>query len=296
MIVFVFISTFALAIDKQFEIPVNLSSRQDAKLSSSYPDNPILGANVTFPIMSAQGVYAIDLGSGVPLYEKNPDAKLLPASTTKIITALVALDYYGLDQVIKIPQGVRVEGQKIGLFESEEMTTENLLKALLIYSANDAAEAFARAYPLGRDAFINLMNVKAMELSMKNSHFYNPAGLDGAEQYSTAKDLIRATEVAMRNPIFSEIVGTKETTITDVTGKNVYKIKNINKLLGTVDGVKGIKTGWTENARENLVTYVERNNHRVLIAILGSSDRFGETTELIDWIYKNYHWDEVSFP
>lgn len=294
MAVFVFISTTALALNGKIDVPVQVSSRQAVKLTSYYPDNPVLGSDSSFPTLSAQGVYVIDLDSGVPLYEKNPDARLLPASTTKIITALVALDVYNLFEVIKIPKGVRVEGQKIGLYEGEEMDVYNLLRALLIYSANDSAEALARAYPLGREAFINLMNIKAMELSMNNTHFYNPTGFDGEYQYSTAKDLIRAVEVAMRDPVFAEIVGTKETTITDVSGKNKYKINNINKLLGEVDGVKGIKTGWTENARENLVTYVERNNHKVLIAILGSSDRFGETKELIDWIFTNYDWEKVE--
>lgn len=294
MAVFVFISTTALALNGKIDVPVQVSSRQAVKLTSYYPDNPVLGSDSSFPTLSAQGVYVIDLDSGVPLYEKNPDARLLPASTTKIITALVALDVYNLFEVIKIPKGVRVEGQKIGLYEGEEMDVYNLLRALLIYSANDSAEALARAYPLGREAFINLMNIKAMELSMNNTHFYNPTGFDGEYQYSTAKDLIRAVEVAMRDPVFAEIVGTKETTITDVSGKNKYKINNINKLLGEVDGVKGIKTGWTENARENLVTYVERNNHKVLIAILGSSDRFGETKELIDWIFNNYNWEDVK--
>ena len=293
MLSFVFVSTSALAINKKAEIPKQLNS-SSVKQSFSFPDNPVLGEHVSYPIISAQGVYAIDLDSGVPLYEKQVDTKLLPASTTKIITALVALDVYKLDQIIKIPAGVRVEGQKIGLYEGEEMSVENLLKALLIYSANDSAEALARAYPYGRDAFINLMNIKASELNMYNSHFYNPAGLDGSEQYSTAKDLVRATEIAMKNPVFAEIVGTKEAIVTDVSGKNKYNLKNINKLLGTVDGVKGIKTGWTENARENLVTYVERNNHKVLIALLGSSDRFGETKELIDWIFGNYNWEEVK--
>lgn len=293
MLVFVFISTSALVISKKFNASVQLPSRQVAKLPSYFPDNPILGVNTGFPTISAQSVYVIDLGSGVPLYEKNPNARLLPASTTKIVTALVAMDVYTLDTVIKIPKAVRVEGQKIGLYEGMEMTVENLLKGLLIYSANDAAETLASAYPLGRSAFIDLMNAKAIKLSMTNSHFENPTGLDGSSQYSTAKDLVRATEVAMRNPVFSEIVGTKETVVTDVTGKNVYKIKNINKLLGEVDGVHGIKTGWTQNARENLVTYVERNNHKVLLAILGSSDRFGETKELIDWIFTNYNWEEV---
>lgn len=294
MIVFVFISTTALALNGKIEIPPKPFNNLTIQPSRSFPDNPILAENVSYPTLSAQGVYVIDLGSGVPLYEKNPDAKLLPASTTKIITALVAMDVYNLDQIIKIPQGVRVEGQKIGLYEGEEMIVENLLNALLVYSANDAAEALAKSYPLGREAFINLMNIKAMELSMNNTHFYNPTGFDGEYQYSTAKDLVRATEVAMRNPIFSKIVGTKESVVTDVTGKNIYKIKNINKLLGEVEGVKGIKTGWTENARENLVTFVERDGHRVLIALLGSSDRFGETKELIDWIFSNYNWEKVE--
>jgi D-alanyl-D-alanine carboxypeptidase (penicillin-binding protein 5/6) len=100
----------------------------------------------------------------------------------------------------------------------------------------------------------------------------------------------------MKNPTFSKIVGTKQVTVTDVTGKSVYNLKNINELLGAVPGVLGIKTGWTENARENLVTYVKRDGHNVVIAVLGSQDRFGETKELIDWIFTNYQWQEVKLP
>ena len=128
---------------------------------------------------------------------------------------------------------------------------------------------------------------------MINSHFENPVGLDGIRQYSTAKDLVRASEVAMRNPEFAKIVGTKQVTVTDVTGKSIYNLRNINELLGSVPGVLGVKTGWTKNARENLVTYIERDGHRVIIAVLGSQDRFGETKELIDWIFTNYSWQEV---
>lgn len=296
MISFVFISTTALSLNNKFILSNQPISYLTIQPSKYFPPNPVLGAQTTFPILSAQGVYAIDLKSGVPLYEKQADTKLLPASTTKIITALVALDVYKLDQIIKIPAGVRVDGQKIGLYEGELMSVENLLKALLIYSANDSAEALAKAYPFGREAFVNLMNIKAHELNMKNTNFYNPAGLDGDAQYSTAKDLVRAVEIATKNPVFMNIVGTKEIEISDVNKMNKYKLKNINKLLWEVEGVKGIKTGWTENARENLVTYIERDGHTIIIALLGSSDRFGETKELINWIFESYHWDDISFP
>ena len=130
---------------------------------------------------------------------------------------------------------------------------------------------------------------------MINTHFDNPVGLDTDGQHTTARDLVRASEVAMRNSEFAKIVGTKSIFFTDVTGKSKYNLKNINELLGVVPGVLGIKTGWTENARENLVSYIERNGHKVIIAVLGSEDRFGETKNLIDWIFTNYQWQEVTY-
>jgi D-alanyl-D-alanine carboxypeptidase len=301
ILAFVFISTSALAISGQ--IPpdqqlINLS-RPELKI---FPSNPVLAVDSSlpagrqdFPILSAQGALAVDLDSGISLYEKNPDTRLLPASITKIVTALVAFDSYPLDQIVTVGR-INVVGQKMGLFQGEQISVENLLYGLLVYSANDAAEALARNYPAGYDAFIAAMNAKAENLSMINSNFQNPAGFDGSKQITTAKDLIRVSEVAMRTPEFAKIVGTKLASFTDVSGKIKYNLKNINELLGTVPGVLGVKTGWTENARENLVTYIERDGHKVMIAVLGSQDRFGETKELIDWIFANYQWEEVKLP
>lgn len=294
MLSFVFVSTTSLALSSQKIIVEVLSRNLTAKPSRIFPPNPVLAADSSFPIISAQGAIAIDLNSGVSLYEKNADAPLLPASTTKIITALVSLDGYQLDQILTVGKGVGVDGQKMGLFAGEQMRVEDLLYGLLVYSANDAAEALAQNYPGGYDAFISAMNAKAAELSMTNTSFDNPVGLDTDGQHSTAKDLVRASEVAMRNPEFARIVGTERIVITDVTGKHVYNLKNINTLLGTVPGVAGVKTGWTENARENLVTYIERDGHKIMIALLGSQDRFGETKELINWIFANYEWQEVN--
>ena len=184
----------------------------------------------------------------------------------------------------------------MGLFQGEQITVENLLYGLLVFSANDAAEALALNYPGGYGAFIEAMNAKAKDLSMLNSYFLNPAGLDGSTQITTAEDLIRVSEVAMKNPEFAKIVGTKGVGFADTTGNIKYNLKNINELLGVVPGVLGVKTGWTENARENLVTYVERDGHKIMIAVLGSQDRFGETKELINWIFANYQWQEVKPP
>ena len=293
MLTFVFISSTALAISGQIVVPNQLINHLSNQPPRAFPPNPVLAAEFFFPVISGQGAFAVDLNSGVPLYEKNADAALLPASTTKIITALVALDSYQLDQVLTVGKGVRVDGQKMGLYPGEQMKVEDLLYGLLVYSANDAAMVLAQNFQGGYSDFIDAMNTKAAEIFMINSHFENPVGLDGIRQHSTAKDLVRASEVAMRNPEFAKIVGTKQVTVTDVTGKSIYNLRNINELLGSVPGVLGVKTGWTKNARENLVTYIERDGHRVIIAVLGSQDRFGETKELIDWIFTNYSWQEV---
>ncbi len=286
MIAFVFIASTALVMAKPYP-----ELQKYIKQKSVYAPLPVLADTQSFPVLSAQGVIAVDQNSGVVLYEKNADAKLLPASTTKIMTALVAMDFYPSDAVIKVGNP-SVEGQKMGLMKNEEIAVGALLDGLLIYSANDAAEVLAQTY--GRENFIAAMNTKAKALHLDNTHFSNPTGLDGNSHSSTARDMVRLAEFAMRNPLFVEIVGTKEKIVTDKTGKIVHRLKNVNELLGE-NGVVGVKTGWTENARENLVTDIQRDGRRIIIAILGSQDRFGETRELIDWLFANYHWQEVIY-
>jgi len=189
---------------------------------------------------------------------------------------------------------VRVEGQKMGLVTGEEIMFSDLLNGLLIYSANDAAEVLASNHPGGRELFISLMNKKVNDLGLTNTHFSNPVGLDNGAQFTTTRDLVVVSKYAMKNPVFAGIVGTKEKIVKSVDGRFTHRLTNLNKLLGNVEGVIGVKTGWTENARENLVTEVNRGEKKVMIVVLGSSDRFGETTELINWIYENYSWEKVD--
>ena len=293
MLSFVFIASTALVLGSKEINIVKKATKVLAETERSFTPIPISLENAKFPVVSAQAVLAIDLESGISLYEKNPNLPFLPASTTKIVTALVSLDAYPLDSVLKVGN-VRIVGQKMGLYIGEEMRARDLLYGLLVYSANDAAEVLAQNYPGGRDAFILAMNKKAQDLSMINSNFINPTGLDGNS--ATARDLLRVSEVAMRDPVFAKLVSTKEITVKDVTGKSSYRLRNINELLGEVPGVMGVKTGWTENARENLVTYMERDGHKIMIVVLGSQSRFGETKELIDWIFTNYKWESVQLP
>lgn len=253
---------------------------------------PEIAANATFPILSAQAVLALDTETGSTLYEKNSSGSLLPASTTKIVTALTAMDYYPDNLVLEVGK-VKIVGQKMGLLEGEKIRVIDLLYGLLVFSANDAAEVLAANFPGGRDLFVTAMNLKASQLGVKDSFFTNPSGLDGNFQVTTARDLAKISENAMQNSTFARIVGTKQITVKSVDGKFAHRLSNINKLVGEVPGVLGVKTGWTENARENLVTYLERDGRKVMVVVLGSQDRFGETKELIDWIFASYEWKEV---
>lgn len=250
---------------------------------------PVLTQDIGFPVFTAQAVYAADVDTGTPLYQKNTDAPLLPASTTKIMTALVAMDNFTDSDIVTIGN-IKIDGQKMGLYEGEQLTAGNLLQALLVYSANDAAEALAQGSPGGRLNFIQQMNVKAARLGLTNALFVNPSGLDGENQLITASDMYKLALYALNQPRFAQIVRQSDIEFTSVDGRFGYKLHTTNQLLGQVPGVLGVKTGYTDQARENLVTYVERDGKKVLLVVMGSQDRFGETKQLIDWIFANYTW------
>lgn len=292
-IAFVLIVSSAFALNKAREAKYE-ENQETETITKTFTPIPLLVGESNFPVISARSALAVDLDSGVNLYDKNSEQAFLPASTTKIVTALVALDYYGQDQVLEVINP-RVEGRKMGLVVGEKITAGDLLHALLILSANDAAEVLAQNYPGGREGFIMVMNNKAKELGVSNTSFTNPAGLDGGAHLTTAEDLIRVSKVAMQDDRFKKIVGTQEYLVQSIDGEFKHKLVNTNELLGKVDGVLGVKTGWTEDARENLVTYVERDNKKIMVAMLASQDRFGETEELIEWVFDNYEWQEVKY-
>lgn len=245
-----------------------------------------------YPEVTAESVYLVDLPSFTPIFSRNENLKLFPASTTKIVTALVAYDVYKPDQIITVKRTI-VDGQVMGLVVGEKITVENILYGTLVHSGNDAAFVLADNY--GYDKFVDLMNKKAQSLGMKNSYFSNPNGLDSGTQHSTAFDLSLAARELLKNPYLSKIVSTKEITISDVDFKYFHQLTNVNKLLGEIQGLGGLKTGYTENAGENLVSFYKKNGHQFVIVILKSLDRFNDTKNIISWIEANVGYVNVKY-
>jgi len=243
--------------------------------------------------ITATGLVVLDLDSGIYLYKRNEEELLAPASTTKILTALVVLDHYDLDDIVTV-RIVQNNGQVMGLVPGERITVENLLFGALIHSGNDAAYALAEHFPGGVDAFVAAMNEKAKDLMLTKSSFTNPVGFDDPNHKMSPMDLAALAAVALRNKVIAKMVAIPQITVSDVTHTYFHPLKNVNELLGKIPGVGGIKTGWTEEAGENLVTLVERNGHRMILVVLKSQDRFGETQQLIDWIFSNYQWQKIT--
>lgn len=241
------------------------------------------------PQISAKSAVIIDADTGIHLYEKDPDIRLLPASTSKLMTALVALKNCSPEKIVTVTFREPTPTQ-MGLKVGDIVTIETLLYGLLIASGNDAAYALASSCAPSPEEFINEMNQMTRLLSMRNTNFANPAGFDDPNQYSTAGDLAKLAKVAVANPLIATIVSTKSIVLTDVTGTKPYYLENINKLLQEVEGVEGVKTGQTEGSLEILLSKITREKHTIIVAVLGSHDRFGESEQLIEWTFKNYQW------
>ncbi|MEK7521818.1 MAG: serine hydrolase [Patescibacteria group bacterium] len=250
----------------------------------------ILEKNLPLPALNSKSVYAKDLETGKILLAINEKEPALPASTTKIATALVAMSYYDLKTVLTVGDIKKVEGQKMKLLQGERITVENLLYGLLVFSGNDAAEVLAQNYPGEKSNFVVVMNQISRDQGLGNTHFTNPQGYDEYLHFSSSEDLVKLSEYAMKNPNFAKIVGTKNYVVASVDGAITHEVASTNDLLKSMPGILGVKTGWTENSGEDLVTLYEKDKHRILMSVLGSSDRFGETKKILEWIFQNYEW------
>lgn len=257
---------------------------------------PLIPVNITNkkpPDLSAAGILVVDSPSNVVLYQKNASEKFLPASTTKVMTALVSLDQYSLEDILTVKTVIN-ESRTMGLVVGEKLTFENLLYGALIHSGNDAAYVLAENYPGGVANFVAAMNKKAADLYLTNTHFANSIGFDDPQNYTTAFDLVKLSRVALTNKTFTKIVGTRSITVSDVDFTRFHELRNVNELLGKVAGVSGVKTGFTQNAGEVLLTEVRKNGKSVLIAILKSQDRFGDTEKIIEWVFENFSWKDIK--
>ncbi|MFA6866604.1 MAG: D-alanyl-D-alanine carboxypeptidase family protein [Clostridia bacterium] len=219
--------------------------------------------------------------------EFNSHQKLPMASTTKIVTALIALENCKLNEKVVIPkEAVGIEGSSIYLRENEEFTLEELLYGLMLRSGNDASVAIAIHTAGSLENFINMMNCYAEIHNLSDTHFTNPNGLPDDEHYTSAYDLLKISCIAMQNEQFKKIVGTKTISI----GKNesTRYLKNKNKILTELDGGNGIKTGYTKKAGRCLVSSCERDGVCMVCVVLNRGDMWGESKHLLNYAFECY--------
>ena len=245
--------------------------------------------------------YAViyDRTSGRVLWGKNENTPVPMASTTKIMTAIVMLEQIGVDKLSeKITvdkQAANTVGSRLGLSTGDIITYNDLLYGLMLCSGNDAAVQIAISTSGSVENFAGLMNKKAKELGLENTQFVTPHGLDRSGHYTTAYELAKITDYALQNPKIAEVVATKEYTVS-IAGYS-KTITNTNELLGYIDGVKGVKTGYTSKAGRCLVTATNREGFEIITVVLGADTRKIRTQDsikLIEYAYKEYELVDVE--
>lgn len=260
------------------------------------------------PSIVAETGVLIDAKTGMVLYNKGMDMQREPASTTKVITGLLAIENLPLDKVVTIDAETPfTEGSRIYLMEGEKITVKDLLYALFLESANDAAVALGKEMAGNVDDFATMMNDKAKELGAKNTNFKNPNGLHLDGHVTTAYDMAMIAKAAMENPTFRKFVSTYKYTIQPTNKQEEPRyMYNTNRLLydtrtkvsanGVIrpakyDGATGIKTGYTGEAGGCLVAGAERNGTELIAVVMKSTDsgRFGDSIALLDWGFEKYH-------
>lgn len=240
--------------------------------------------------INSRSCIVYDRNSHMILYGKNETKQVKMASTTKIMTSLIIIENCNLSETIEVSQkAAGTGGSRLGLKTGDKITIKDLLYGLMLCSGNDAAVALAEYAGGDISGFAELMNNKAKELGLANTHYESPHGLDSDGHYTTAYELALLSDYALKNETFSKIVGTKNYTVT-INGypKN---LSNTNELLGYLDGVYGVKTGFTNGANRCLVTACKRNDMDIICVVLGANTkkyRTQDSIKLIEYAFNNF--------
>lgn len=242
------------------------------------------------PDVNSRACVVIDRKTNSVLFGKNENSKKKMASTTKIMTATIIIEKCNLTDTIEISKkAAGTGGSRLGLKTGDKITVLDLLYGLMLRSGNDAAVALAEYAGGDINGFAELMNAKALELGLTNTHFETPHGLDSNEHYTTAYELALLSNYALNNPTFAKIVGTKNYTIT-ING-SPKDLSNTNELLGNMEGVYGVKTGFTNGANRCLVTACKRNDIDIICVVLGADTKKFRTIDsikLINYVFNNF--------
>ena len=252
-----------------------------------------LDCSLVYATDTSRSSIVIDMDSGRILYEKNKDDQVLIASTTKIMTAIIAIENKNLNDIVTIGEEVLpMYGSNIYLEVGEKMTLKDLLYGLILRSGNDAAVSIAKYVAGSEKKFVQLMNAKAKKIGMNNTIFNNSHGLDDKEEnYSTAHDMAKLMVYANKLIDFVEISGTEKWSVT--TNKKTYVWKNRNKILSKYKYATGGKTGYTPRAGKTLVSTASKNNLNLVAVTLNDPNHYATQIELCEYIFSYYHNEKI---
>jgi D-alanyl-D-alanine carboxypeptidase (penicillin-binding protein 5/6) len=261
------------------------ASAQKERISPSQAHPMVTdGRSLPWRKVPAHSILLKELNSGRVLYEHDSGKRLSPASLTKIMSALVILEQGRLDDQVTVSKNAaRAHKTHLRLKPGQVFRLEDLLKAMLIVSANDACLAAVEHVGGDEDQFVTLMNAKASVLGLVDTHFSNACGFDGPDHYSTAEDLAQLSLIALQQPIFRQLVREEHAIIVPVNGYRSYVLHNTNRLLGRIPGVEGVKTGFTSKAGRCLIAKVSQNGSDLLLVILNSKRRWDTAKNLINF-------------
>lgn len=237
------------------------------------------------PEPTARAAVLMDASTGRIIYEKNSDKQLQMASTTKIMTTLLTIEAGSLDDYFTVDsEAIRVEGSSMGLYEGASVTRRMLLYGMMLPSGNDAANSAAFSVAGGSEKFVEMMNSRACDLGLENTHFVTPSGLDDytSDHYSTAHDMAMLTAYAMENPVFREVCSTRSICLKYGDGKDCW-LSNTNRLLDSCEGVIGVKTGFTDKAGRCLVSACEREGVTLICVTLNDPNDWYDHSRLYDY-------------
>jgi len=266
----------------------NKSSPENQISQFQIPSSPIVKL-VNKPITTTQNFILVDVATNKILLSQNANNRIYPASTTKLITTLTALNIYPLDEIITIDEEY-LEGQNMGLKLGEKITVKSLVSALLVYSANDAAYTLAKHHPQGINGFVNQMNLLVKKYNLKNTNFTNVDGLQNENHYSSVYDLSQIGRIVIQNNIVKNTVKNTEITVSSVDGSTQHYLSSTDELLKTTPEIEGLKTGWTPEAKGCFVGLINLNGHYLISVVAQSDDRFQDTKNILNWAKQNIYW------
>ncbi len=271
--------------------PAATSTPRPRPTATPTPPPPVLVKDLPPPKITAQMAVIVDEASGAVLYGLNENEEVPPASLTKIVTAMVALEAGNLAARVTTDVDSRTmyEDSVMGLQPGEELSLEDLLYGLMLPSGNDAALAIARYIAHGDESiFVELMNAKVRQLGLQHTHFVNPHGRDVDGHYSSPYDMAMLARAAMRNPVFRRLVSAKEW---DASGfLRDYHMVNLNRLLWQYAGADGVKIGYETRAGQTMVVSATRDGHRIYASFMRSTNMRADGAALLDWAFNCYSW------